>query len=166
MRTIYSLAIACLVLFVATIICTFPLTPSIPAIQLTFSESAFRAVLDAWQAPGVERFKLHLAIDFPFLLCYGMLGFLVARRTRLLRAFRRRARTLLAFSLPLAVLADGAENLFHLHFVFGSGPLGETQYVVAGLAAALKWALIATFFCASAYSGFRITHSRYRRVNN
>src|SRR5574340_1156777 len=83
MRTVHVLAAASALLFVAMARYTSPLDPSIPAIQFTFTESAFRSILNAWQPADVARFKAHFAIDFPFLACYGALGLHLTRRTGL-----------------------------------------------------------------------------------
>ena len=54
MRTIRLLALITAVLFAIMAIYTSSLEPSIPALQLTFTEPAFRAILEQWQAAVIE----------------------------------------------------------------------------------------------------------------
>jgi hypothetical protein len=153
MRTkhqILTLAAVSALLVVTIGICVDSLEPSVPAIQFTFSEAAFKAVLGQWQTAGVARFKAHFIFDFPFLLSYGALGFLIASRTRFLRAFPARARALLALSLPLAASADALENALHLRLLFAQALPWE--YFMAGACASTKWLLILGFVVCSAYA--------------
>lgn len=139
-------------LFVAMAIYTSPLEPSIPVIQLTFTEAAFQSVMNAWRPEDVVRFKYHFAVDFPFLLCYGAFGYAASTRTRLLRCFSERTRSMLALVLPVGAAADAVENALHLYFVLGTGPLTPGLYLAAGAAASLKWLLIAVFVGCTAYA--------------
>jgi hypothetical protein len=151
MRTVRALAAAAALLFVAMAVYTSPLHPGIPAIQLTFTEAGFRAVLNAWRPEDVARFSAHFAIDFPFLACYGALGYLLTRRSGLFWRVRQRTKSLLALSLPVAAAADAIENALHLYFLYGSAP-AEALYFAAGVAASVKWLLIVTFVCCAAYA--------------
>lgn len=131
---------------------TSPLDPSVPVIQFTFTESAFKNVLNSWRPTDIARFKGHFAIDFPFLLCYGVLGYLISKRTRLFRHFRDRTISLFAALLPIAAAADAIENALHLYFVFGTGTVLHALYLAAGIAASAKWMLIVAFVGSSAYA--------------
>ena len=132
---------------------THRLTPCIPAIQLTFSETAFKAILADWQSAGTyDRFKTHFALDFPFLVSYGVLGFLVSTRTRLFQNFSRPVKSLLSYALPVAAVADAIENLMHLHFLSGAETFIPAQYLVAGVVASTKWLLILAFVCSALYA--------------
>lgn len=155
-----SLAVVSALLFVAMAIHSAPLDPSIPVLQLSFSEAAFRAVLEAWQGAGVARFKAHFAFDFPLLLSYGALGFALATRTRLLHACAPKRRVLLALALPCAALADAGENLIHLHLAFGAGPFLPAHYVLACSLASAKWTLIALFVACAVVSLCRAAYGR------
>jgi hypothetical protein len=152
MRTVHVLATASALLFVAMALYTSPLDPSIPAIQLTFTESAFRSVLNAWRPEDVARFKAHFAIDFPFLACYGAFGYQLSRRTGLFRGFTQRTKSLLAVTLPVAAAADAIENSLHLYFLYGTAPIAQALYFAAGVAASVKWLLIVAFVCCSMYA--------------
>jgi len=152
MRTkyqVFTLAAVSVLLFVAMAIFLSPLEPSVPAIQITFTEAAFNAILSHWQAAGVARFKAHFIIDFPFLLSYGALGFLIATRTGLLRTFSARARAVLALLLPAAAAADALENVMHLRFLFAPAPFMPWEYLLAGTAASTKWLLTVIFVACS-----------------
>jgi Ni,Fe-hydrogenase I cytochrome b subunit len=152
MRTVYVLAAATTLLFAAMALYTSPLEPSIPAIQFTFTESAFNSVLNAWSPADVTRFKTHFAIDFPFLACYGALGYLLSTRTGLFRNVAQRTKSLLAVSLPVAAAADAIENALHLYFLYGPAPVAQALYCAAGVAASIKWVLIVIFVCCSGYA--------------
>jgi hypothetical protein len=154
MRTVRVLAAATALLFVAMALYTSPLDPGIPAIQFTFTEAGFRSVLNAWR-PADARFRAHFAIDFPFLACYGALGHLLTRRTRLFRGVTQRTKSLLAVSLPVAAAADAVENALHLYFLYGSSPIAQALFFAAGVAASVKWLLITTFVCCSVYTLLR-----------
>lgn len=142
-------------LFAAMVAYTAPLTPGIPALQLSFSASAFDAVLTRWDAEGLRLFRNHFFIDFPFLLAYAVLGQRLVTRTRLFARHRPGARSALAWALPLAAAADAVENLIHLRLVFGGGPFGELPYLAAGSAASLKWLLIGGFAALAAAAWVR-----------
>lgn len=145
MWTVRVLAAATALLFAAMALYTSPLDPGVPAIQFTFTEAAFRRVLDAWQDAGVARFRAHFAIDFPFLACYGALGYLLSTRTGLFRSFTQRTQSLLAVALPAAAAADAIENALHLVFLHAAAPVAPVLYPAAGVVASVKWLLIATF---------------------
>jgi len=156
LKTIRIVALVSALLFTAMAIYTHPLTPCIPAIQLTFSESAFQAILDDWQSAGTyDRFKTHFALDFPFLVSYGVLGFLVSTRTRLFQNFSRPVKSLLSYTLPVAAVADAIENLMHLYFLSGAAPFISAQYLVAGVVASTKWLLILVFVCSALHACYR-----------
>lgn len=145
MWNVHVLAAATALLFSAMALYTSSLDPGIPAIQFTFTETGFRRVLDAWQAAGVARFRAHFAIDFPFLACYGALGYFLSTRTVLFRHFSGRTRSLLAAALPAAAAADAVENALHLYFLHAAVPVVQALYPAAGVAASVKWLLIAAF---------------------
>ena len=130
---------------------TSSLKPSIPSIQLTFSESAFNSVLKEWNPAQVKIFKRHFLIDYPFLICYGLLGYLISSRTGLFAKFATLTRKVLSFSLPTAAVADAAENSLHLAFIYGAGPFNESLYFAAGTVATTKWLLIVVFIGCAAY---------------
>jgi len=131
-------------LFVAMAIHSAPLAPTIPALQLAFSEAAFREILARWGTEGLLRFRWHFAIDFPFLLAYGTWGYLLATRTQLfagLAGWRR----LLAWLLPAAAGLDALENLLHLYLVQADAGVPALLFPLAGSVAAGKWLLIGAF---------------------
>lgn len=152
MLSVRILAVVSALLFVAMAIYTYPLKPGIPVLQLTFSEVAFRSILSEWTPFGVEIFKRHFLIDFPFLVCYGCLGYLLSTQTHLFERFAPAAKSLLALALPAAAVADATENAFHLTFLFGAGPFTQVQYFAAGVAASTKWLLILAFIGSALYA--------------
>ena len=145
MPSIRTVAIVSVLLFAAMAAYTSSLDPSIPVIQLTFTERGFNAILHAWSPPQVEIFKRHFLIDYPFLVCYGWLGHLIATRTSLFARFSKTTSQLLAICLPVAAVADAVENAFHLFIVWGAGPFDQAPYFAAGAVASTKWLLILVF---------------------
>jgi hypothetical protein len=132
-------------LFAAMAIHAAPLSPSIPVIQFTYNESAFKAVLAQWGPEGVERFRSHFFIDFPFLASYGVFGYLLARHGRLPDKLTKSAQFFLTWALPAAAALDVCEDLLHLSFIAdGASPMAGA-YLLAGLVATGKWGLIAAF---------------------
>ncbi len=134
-----------LVLFVLMALQSAPLSPAIPAIQLTFDEASFKAVLATWGAEGIKRFRTHFLIDFPFLVSYAVFGYRLARHCTPPGREGRPAYRLLAWTLPLAAALDACENLLHLAFIAdGASPMAGA-YLLAGLVSTGKWLLIAAF---------------------
>jgi len=142
-------------LFVAMVFHAARLEPSIPKIQLTFSEAAFRSILAQWQPSEVARFKSHFAIDFPFLVSYGLFGYFLCEHTALTRGLPALARSLLSWALPAAAVMDAGENLFHLYFVFAVSAMPVVLYFVSGVVATFKWLLIAAFVVSVGYARIR-----------
>lgn len=134
-----------LLLFIVMAVHSAPLSPSIPALQFTFEPAAFQAILAQWGPAGVARFRSHFAIDFAFLLSYGLAGYLCARHTGLFASLGDRARLLLTWTLPGAALLDAGENLLHLHLLDATSSQPPMLYLLAGLVASLKWGAIAVF---------------------
>ena len=141
-------------LFAAMVMFTASLHPSIPALQLTFTETAFRTIIDAWKPIGVERFKAHFAIDFPFLFFYGALGYLMATRTKIFSRWPLKTQTLLAYCMPFAAGADVIENFLHWVLVSGTGHFPAPLYFLAGAAASIKWLLDIIFVASVVYAYF------------
>lgn len=162
MKSVVLIGTLALALFVAMASYTTPLRPSIPELQFTYSAQAFQDIVAAWPPDGIARFKKHFLIDFPFLLCYGLLGYSIATRTRLCKWCSPRVRSALAHMLPTAASADAVENLLHFYLVSGTAPFPDTLYVLAGIIALLKWLLIGLFVVAGAAA--LLTHARGRNT--
>jgi len=129
-----------------------PLVPSIPAIQFSFSEASFRAVLAQWQPDGVARFTWHFAIDFPFLVSYGYFGFRLGQHESFHLKRSTLLKSLLSWTLPLAAVMDAAENLLHLALVHAAMAIPAALYFVAGVVATSKWVLIVAFVLAIVFA--------------
>lgn len=138
-------AIVTAVLFVAMAAQSAPLSPSIPEIQFTYSPEAFNAILTQWQQDGVQRFKGHFAIDFPFLLAYGLLGYRLVREQAGHWDIAPGVRRGLLWNLPLAAFLDALENVHHLYFVYARHEIPAWLYGAAGTISTVKWLLIAAF---------------------
>lgn len=148
-----------LLLFIVMAVHSAPLSPSIPALQFTFDPAAFQAILAQWGPAGVARFRSHFAIDFPFLLSYGLSGYLWARHTTLFAGLGARSRQLLTWTLPGAALLDAGENLLHLYLLhlhlLATTSQPPALYLLAGLVASLKWSAIAAFAIGIFYAKIR-----------
>lgn len=131
------------------------LTPTILAIQFTFTEASFRRVLGSWGEEGVLQFKSHFALDFAFLLAYATFGFSLG--TLLVNAFETETifRTLLPWLLPLGACFDMGENVLHKRLV--NAPISsqpKTLFAAAGVSASIKWVLLLAFIPAAALASF------------
>jgi len=119
------------------------LDPNILHLQLTFSEDAFRAVLEAWRPEGVARFRSHFAWDYGTLASYAVFGSTAGRWVVEQVRTTGPAAMPLPWLLAVAATADFAENLLHLRFIgAASGELAPVLYVLAGTCASTKWALL------------------------
>ena len=143
--------IAAVLLFLAMAIHAFPLDPPVPAIQFTYSEPSFRAVLEQWQPDGIRRFRMHFFIDFPFLVTYAVFGYLLAAHLSASGRSLAGWRQLLPWLLPGAAAMDAVETLLHLYLVGGTA-VPSFLYTVAGVVATVKWMLIAAFVLGVAYT--------------
>ncbi len=138
-------------LFVAMAVHSSPLTPGIPALQFTFNETAFKAILAQWGPDGVDLFRRHFRIDFPVLASYGLFGYLLVRYGCLFRQLDRTTRRLSSWTLPGAAGLDAIENLLHLQLLSEPAPHAAALYPIAGLVATGKWLLIANFMAGTLY---------------
>lgn len=136
------LALACLALFSGIALYLLPLEPNLLALQFSFNQNDFQAVLAQWQGEELQRFKLHFMADFALLTCYGLWGYCwVHTAIWLQRASWRNA---LAWLLPLAALSDALENLLQLYLLDQTAAL-HWLYPLAGTMALLKWLLLTSF---------------------
>jgi len=142
-------------LFVTMAIQAAPLEPSIPTIQFSFSEASFNSVLAQWRPSGVERFKWHFAIDFPFLVSYGLFGYALSRYLSFMPGRSPLTAALSSSALPVAAVMDAAENLLHLGFIYAAITIPPALYFVAGVLATFKWTLIAVFVIGACYASIR-----------
>jgi hypothetical protein len=122
--------------------------PGTLALQLAFTKSAFRDVLDRWGPDAVASYRARLWLDYIFPLVYAVfLGSAVAtlstRRGNPPGVVHRAL-----FVAPfLAVPFDYLENTLHLVLLSDTAHLAAGLILLASVAAAVKWGLIA---CAAA----------------
>jgi hypothetical protein len=138
-------------LFVAMAVHSAPLSPGIPALQLTFNEAAFKAILAQWGPDGVDLFRRHFRIDFAVLASYGLFGYLFVRYGCLFRQLDRATRRLSGWIMPAAATLDAIENLLHLQLISEPATHAPALYLAAGLVAITKWLLIANFMAGTLY---------------
>ena len=144
MRTVWLLGLIATALFAGIAHYLQPLEPNVISLQFTFSESAFLAVLNSWQAEGVARFRAHFVADYALLVCYGAFGYTFARRARVFCSCPPGRKRLLTWALPLAALADAIENALHL-YLSATPQAAAALFPAAGVAATFKWLLLGVF---------------------
>lgn len=144
-RAVWVSGLAALALLLAIGAYLWPLRPGVVALQLSFTPAAFGAVIHAWPAEHLARYRAHFGADFVLLVCYGAFGWLLATRTRALAGLGVRGRRAGAWALPLAAAFDALENALHLWLTelprFGYPAI----YATAATAAAAKWAMLLGF---------------------
>jgi hypothetical protein len=127
------------------------LAPNIVWLQLTFTEDAFRRVLDRWGQDGVRRFNSHFPLDYSFLITYAIFGASLGTWIASQAAPGAFGAAWLPGLLPAAALCDAVENRLHQrHLAAAAGSLPRAGFLAAGLAASAKWLLILGFWpCAA-----------------
>lgn len=135
-------AACALALAVGIAVYLWPLRPGVLVLQLAYSPRAFGAVIHAWSADDLVRYRAHLPYDFLLLACYASFGWLLASRTALFAARPAGLRRLAAWLLPLAAACDATENAFHWWLT--EVPRFEIAwaYALAAACAAAKWLLL------------------------
>lgn len=155
MKVVWALGLASVALFMGLGWYLQPLQPNIVALQFTFSPDAFQAVLDAWGAQGVQRFRLHLVIDDVLLLCYGAFGYLLVQRSARFGGFAPANQRRMAALMPTAALCDAVENLLQGYLTGEGVTAAAAVYGAAGIAASAKWFCLLLFALLSARVAWR-----------
>ncbi|AOW12749.1 hypothetical protein LPB72_17240 [Hydrogenophaga crassostreae] len=127
------------------------LKPGIVLLQFTFTEGAFRRVLERWGQDGVRRFSSHFPLDYGFLTAYAVFGASLGTWVSGNAVPGMASAALLPWLLPGAAVFDAVENQFHQRHVDAvPGSLPRACFLAAGLAASAKWLLILAFWpCAA-----------------
>lgn len=145
MRRVWFCAAIVVVLEVVIYLIVAPLRPSAFALQATGSARIFGEIVHMWSPAELERYRLHLLIDYGLLLAYGCLGWMLVWRTKLFRHLSRLRQYLVAFMLPLAAVFDVAENSLHWWLTemprFGVRHL----YQISFACTLMKWLLVFAF---------------------
>jgi hypothetical protein len=122
-----------------------PLHPSIVVLQLAFDAQSFGGIVHAWSPEQLQRYRLHLWIDFALMVSYAAFGCLLVMRSQVFSQAGARWRTAIALLLPLAAVFDVLENIFHLWLTevprFGV----RWIYPFAATCSSLKWLLFIVF---------------------
>lgn len=153
--SIRATGIAALLLFIGLAIYLLPLQPNIVALQFAFNAEAFLATLGQWGPEGVALFRSHLPVDAVLLIAYGTFGYLLTARTSVFACYTSLWRLRVSVFMPVAAVADAAENVLHWYLTSG----GYISYFkvlvpVASAYASLKFAGIAMF-------GLAVLHARF-----
>jgi hypothetical protein len=117
-------------------------TPGIVALELAFSAQAFGNIALQWGAEAVRAYRTAtLLVDYWFPLAYSLF---LASLMALLSSQAGKARWSNWVALPfIAALLDWVENTAHLVLLRDPTHLSGTLVLVASMAAALKWSLVA-----------------------
>nr|MBC7245307.1 hypothetical protein [Chloroflexota bacterium] len=120
-------------------------TPGVVALQLAFSAGTFQSIINQWGALGVQAYRVStLYVDSWFPIVYALLlasliAFLTHKAGKAARKFH-----LLLMVLPfVAMLLDWLENALHLILLRDLNRLSPLPILIASLAAAIKWGIIA-----------------------
>jgi hypothetical protein len=140
-----AFGIAALALFAGLALWLAPLDPGIVQLQFAATPRAFAAIVHAWGPEGLARYRAHFAADFALLGCYAAFGWRLARRTAVFAALPTRGRSVAAWALPAAALADTAENAWHLWLTAAPRFGLAWPYALAATVAAAKWLLLIGF---------------------
>ena len=139
-------------------------SPGVIALQLAFSEEAFHGIITQWGVEGVQAYQRStLYIDSWFPLAYAsLLSSVIAVLT--VRAGGTTGRFQLAcLALPfIAWLLDWVENTLHLILLRDPSHLTVTLVLIASIAAAIKWGLIALSIVAILCLVLRMLEARRR----
>jgi hypothetical protein len=163
MRLTHGLTWLTALLFAAMAWHALPLQPGIPQLQLTYTEQTFRAVLSQWSAADLARFHDHFFWDFPFLVAYGIWGWVLVRQNwGTNHEHAPQGLSGWAWCTPLASGLDAVENILHLHLVFTPGPFHAAEYAVAGSVCTTKWVLLIAFGIKLGLVCFRRHRSTHR----
>jgi len=135
--------------------------PSVDRLQLAFSESRFEEILAQWGPVAVYQYRDTLWLDFVFPPLYAVF---LASAVAVLTAPRPGAPLPLHrvwFVLPvIAVPFDYTENVLHLVILRDTDQLSAGLILLASLAAAVKWGLLAAALLAVIYFFIRRALSR------
>lgn len=155
--SVRATGVAALLLFIGLAVFLSPLEPNIVALQFAFHADAFRAILAQWGPEGVALFRSHLPVDAVLLVAYGAFGYLLGTRTALFANYGPVWRLRVSVFLPVAALADAAEDLLHWYLT-GGGYIASFKLLVpiATAYSTLKFAGITMF-------GLAALHARLSR---
>lgn len=145
MRPVWFLGGAALALFAALTAFLAPLEPGALQLQFAFTPRAFGTVIHLWSPADLARYRAHLPWDFLLLALYAGFGWLFVRRAPLFARHTPAARLAAAALLPAAAVFDAAENTLHLWLTAAPRFGAEPVYLLSGLAATMKWALLLCF---------------------
>ena len=155
MRAVWLTGLAAAALLAVLAAYLSPLHPGAIALQFAWTPRGFGTIVHQWSADDLLRYRRHLALDMLLLAAYGSFGWLLATRSRLFDAAGPALRRAARWLLPLAALADAAENALHAWLTevprFGL----HAVYALSTGCSLLKWMLIAAFALVLAWALLR-----------
>ena len=151
-QLLWSIGLAALVLFASMQFVLAGLDPNIAALQLSFTPEAFREVLRAWKQPGVDAYRSHFPLDFAFLICYAILGYMLATGTSVFARLTGKRSTQLRSVLPIAAAFDACENISHVRMLASDAAITPIAVALSGTFSLVKWLLTIAFVVAAVAS--------------
>ncbi len=142
MFLVWLTGIAALALFTGLAWTLAPLEPGIISLQFAFTPGSFAAVVDAWPAGHLARYRAHLPVDCLLLACYGSFGYLLAQRSTLLARCSPAVCVAARWALPLAAVFDATENALHWWLIEAPRSAATFPYALSAACSGLKWALL------------------------
>lgn len=122
------------------------LDPSFFAMQFTFTQDAYKDILEVWGPGGVEQFREHFQFDLIHPLLFALLGWVTVRTSPLFHGYDNSSWRLV---LPVAAACDYCENLCQLQLL-NNWALDPTEIedrfvLISGVCASVKWMLATAF---------------------
>lgn len=140
-------SVSCVILAIALGVVLRPFDPAqILHIQFTYSAPEFESVYRSWSELQRHRFDQHFAIDYAFLVSYGLLGYLLAMHY----ASPNVGRPLPFWSVcvpPAAAICDAMEDVLQQGLIDALSKGGAVDWLAlcAGACATAKWLLVGLF---------------------
>lgn len=122
-----------------------PLNSQLLSVQLSFSSQDFFGIISGWSAEDIDRFVLHLKLDYLHAVIYGFALVFGALRLHTLNPQEPLMLKILIAAPLAAIIFDWTENTVHLIAIqqFSDGvEIGSTWILLSGIAASIKWTLI------------------------
>jgi len=124
-----------------------PIRHDLLALQTTFCQAGFTAIVDEWGAAEVECFRRHFHFDIVHPIWYALFSAAVLAKLFNLNGVPKRYDTFIWTPL-LAGFFDFAENSIHAPFAGQIHSMPQPYIALAAFFATVKWILVLLFFFA------------------
>lgn len=118
--------------------------PQLLAIQTTFTESSFHAIVDKWESDEINKFRMHFHLDIVHPIWYAL--FFAAALAKLFNLNNITNRYNGFIWLPIiAGFCDFAENSMHAPFASNLANISQPYIILAAAFATTKWIFVGCF---------------------